>query len=92
MPDFCHLFIDNNGASISRAMAYTADDKYNKTSHELRITTPQENRVRGLLGFFYQKQYHDFHEEFGDMEGLADIRLMNEFGARCPATSPASYT
>ena len=76
---FAAMFIDNNGAPISRAMAYTADDYYTKTSHELRITTPQENRVRGLLGFFYQKQYHDFHEEFGDMEGLADIRPMNEF-------------
>ncbi len=35
----------------------------------MRISTPQDNRVRGLLGFFYQKQYHDFHEEFGVIEG-----------------------
>ena len=54
--------------------AYTADDYYTKTSHEIRITTPHDKRVRGLLGFFYQKQYHDFHEEFGIVEGLADIR------------------
>ena len=55
-------------------MPYTNDDYYTKTSHEIRITTPQDNRVRGLLGFFYQKQYHDFYQEFGNIEGLADIR------------------
>ena len=33
--------------------------------------------MRGLLGFFYQKQYHDFHEEFGIVEGLADVMSMN---------------
>ena len=76
---FANLFVDNDGNYLSRAQAYTADDQYTKMSHEVRISTPQENRVRGLLGFFYQKQYHDFHEEFGVMPGLADFRLMNEF-------------
>jgi outer membrane receptor protein involved in Fe transport len=33
--------------------------------------------VRGLLGFFWQKQYHDFYEEFGNMPGLADIMTPN---------------
>ena len=74
---FANLFVDNDGNYITRAQAYTADDHYTKMSHEVRVSTPQENRVRGLLGFFYQKQYHDFHEDFGVMEGLADFRLMN---------------
>ena len=74
---FANLFVDNDGNFINRAHAYTADDHYTKMSHELRISTPQENRVRGLLGFFYQKQYHDFHEEFGVLPGLSDFRSMN---------------
>jgi outer membrane receptor protein involved in Fe transport len=41
--------------------------------------------VRGLLGFFYQKQYHDFYQEFGRIEGLADHMLMN-------AQEPGSQT
>jgi hypothetical protein len=41
------------------------------------MTTPQDKRVRGLLGFFYQKQYHDFYQEFGKIGGLADIMEMN---------------
>jgi outer membrane receptor protein involved in Fe transport len=43
----------------------------------VRISSPQDKRVRGLLGFFYQKQYHDFHEEFGVLDGLADRMSMN---------------
>lgn len=74
---FANLFVDNDGNFINRAHAYTADDHYSKMSHELRISTPQEKRVRGLLGFFYQKQYHDFHEEFGVLPGLSDFRSMN---------------
>jgi hypothetical protein len=35
------------------------------------VTTPQDQRVRGLLGFFYQKQYHDFYQEFGRIANLA---------------------
>ena len=74
---FANLFVDNDGNYLNRAHAYTADDYYTKTSHELRISTPVDKRVRGLLGFFYQKQYHDFHEEFGIVEGLADFMSMN---------------
>jgi outer membrane receptor protein involved in Fe transport len=33
--------------------------------------------VRGLLGFFYQRQYHDFYEQFGNVDGLADVMSMN---------------
>ena len=74
---FAGLFVDNDGNYLNRAHAYTADDYYTKVSHEVRISSPQDKRVRGLLGFFYQKQYHDFHEEFGLVEGLADVMTMN---------------
>jgi outer membrane receptor protein involved in Fe transport len=74
---FAGLFVDNDGNPLNRAHSYTADDYYTKVSHEIRISSPLDKRVRGLLGFFYQKQYHDFHEEFGNLEGLADIMLMN---------------
>ena len=47
---------------------FSNDDHYTKMSHEIRISTPQDKRVRGLLGFFYQKQYHDFYQEFGRID------------------------
>ncbi len=74
---FGTLFVDNNGTQLNPDAQFTNDDHYTKVSHEIRISTPQDKRVRGLLGFFYQKQYHDFYQEFGRIEGLADNRLMN---------------
>jgi len=71
------LFQDNDGNQLNPDASYTKDDYYSKMSHELRISTPQENRVRGLLGFFVQKQYHDFYESFGNIEGLADNMTLN---------------
>ena len=56
---------------------YYNDDGYTKQSHELRISSPQDNRVRGLLGFFWQEQKHDFWQSFL-VEGLADIMLPNQ--------------
>ncbi|MGH8203540.1 MAG: TonB-dependent receptor, partial [Steroidobacteraceae bacterium] len=74
---FARLFLDDNGNQLNPDAGFENYDYYNKTSHELRMTTPQDKRVRGLLGFFYQKQYHDFYQPFGVIEGLADDRAMN---------------
>ena len=82
---FARLFVDNDGNYLNRAHSFEGDDHYNKTSHEIRINTPTDNRVRGLLGFFYQKQFHDFFQTFGNVEGLADRFLMNN--AETPGAS-----
>jgi outer membrane receptor protein involved in Fe transport len=74
---FGTLFFDNDGAQINPDAGFANDDHYTKTSHEIRITTPQDKRVRGLLGFFYQKQFHDFYQSFGNLDGLADSMLLN---------------
>jgi iron complex outermembrane receptor protein len=74
---FSVIYTDNDGNFIPRTHSYSNDDEYSRTSHELRITTAQDRRVRGLLGFFYQKQEHDFYQEFGRVDGLADFRLLN---------------
>jgi outer membrane receptor protein involved in Fe transport len=74
---FTTYFVDNNGDLIDPSAAFSNNDNYKKTSHELRISSPQDKRVRGLLGFFYQKQEHDFYQEFGRLEGLADNLVPN---------------
>ncbi|MEX0734831.1 MAG: TonB-dependent receptor [Steroidobacteraceae bacterium] len=74
---FARLFLDDNGNQLNPDAAFENYDYYSKTSHELRLSTPQDRRVRGLLGFFTQKQYHDFYQPFGLIEGLADDRAMN---------------
>jgi iron complex outermembrane recepter protein len=74
---FTSLYPNNAGEIIDPSMSFSNDDQYKKTSHEIRISSPQENRLRGLLGFFYQKQEHDFYQEFGRLKGLADRRVPN---------------
>jgi outer membrane receptor protein involved in Fe transport len=76
---FANLFFDNNGNYINRTQSFTNDDRYSKQSHELRIATAQDKRVRVQAGLFYQKQKHDFYQQFGNMVGLADSMTMNYF-------------
>ncbi len=57
---------------------YTNDDKYTKLNHELRISTDPDKRVRGLLGFFVQKQFHDFEQHWKVDGGLAPVMEMNQ--------------
>jgi iron complex outermembrane receptor protein len=86
---FTSLFIDANGDIVDNlAHAFSNDDKYKKTSHEIRISSPQDYRVRGLLGFFYQKQEHDFYQEFGRVRNLALRRTPNGNEPTNPNTFP----
>jgi iron complex outermembrane recepter protein len=90
---FARLFFDNNDeradgvddpdvgregdSLVPPVHRYYNDDKYTKQSHELRISSPQDKRVRGLLGVFWQEQEHDFWQPFL-VEGLADIMLPDQ--------------
>lgn len=74
---FAGLFLDNAGNRVNPAHSFTNNDHYTKQSHELRVSSPQDNRVRGMLGLFWQHQYHDFEQHFGNVVGLANAMLMN---------------
>jgi outer membrane receptor protein involved in Fe transport len=73
---FSGLFVDNNLENIPPVHRFTNDDGYTRQSHELRLSSPQDRRVRGLIGLFYQKHEHDFFQKFL-VEGLADTMLPN---------------
>lgn len=73
---FAGLHFDNNGDPIPPVARYTNNDAYSKQSHELRISTPVDRRLRGMLGVFWQEQKHEFQQNF-EVEGLADVMLMN---------------
>ena len=86
---FANYFVNNAGDPVANQNhAFNNDDNYKRTSHELRISSPQDNRVRGLLGFFYQKQEHDFYQEFGRLKGLADVRVPNGQDPNAAAAFP----
>jgi outer membrane receptor protein involved in Fe transport len=46
-------------------------DGYTRQSHELRISSPQDRRVRFVAGAFYQSQDHDIFQNY-QINGLGD--------------------
>jgi len=57
-------FTDDNGDFVNPAQYIQARDEYKKTSHELRISTPQDNRWRLVAGVFWQNQFHDIQQRY----------------------------
>jgi iron complex outermembrane receptor protein len=58
-------FITASGQLLDRPVQYTQNvDKYTKQSHEFRVSSPAENRWRGTVGLFYQRQTDDIRAGF----------------------------
>ena len=63
-------FWDSAGNNINPHQYIYGEEHFKKMSHELRIATPQEWRVRGLLGAFYQRSTNDIYQDYL-VDGLA---------------------
>ena len=57
-------FYDDNGDLINPSQYIQATDGYKRTSHELRVSSPQENRLRMTAGLFWQQQRHDIFQRY----------------------------
>ncbi len=57
-------FHDNAGNLIDPSQYIHAEDKYRKTSNELRISSPKEYRLRFVAGVFDEKQSHDIFQDY----------------------------
>ncbi len=58
-------FIDANGHLLDRPVQYTQnEDKYEKVSHEFRVSSPAEYRLKGTAGVFYQRQSDNIRAGF----------------------------
>ena len=58
-------FADASGHLLDRPVQYTQNtDKYTKQSHEFRVSSPAEYRLRGTAGLFYQRQTDDIRAGF----------------------------
>ncbi len=64
-------FYDNDGALINPSQHIQAKDGYTMTTHELRIASPKENRLRFVGGVFWRQQHHDIEQRYR-VDGLAD--------------------
>ena len=68
-------FYDDNGDLINPSQHIQATDGYKRTSHELRISSPQEHRLRMVAGLFWQQQSHDIFQRY-KVDGMAtDIEV-----------------
>jgi outer membrane receptor protein involved in Fe transport len=65
-------FYDNNYDYVNPAQFIQGRDGYSKTSHELRIASPVENRFRFVAGLFWQTQTHDITQRYR-VHNLADF-------------------
>jgi outer membrane receptor protein involved in Fe transport len=57
-------FFNDDGDVINPSNYIQAEDKYTKQSHEIRISSPQDERLRYIAGLFWQKQTHDIEQRY----------------------------
>ncbi len=55
---------DANGATIDPTQGIVGRDHFTKQSHELRISSPSDNRLRFVGGLFYQRQSHFIEQRY----------------------------
>lgn len=54
------VYYKADGACADPSQYVGGDENWNRVSHEIRLQSSQENRLRYIVGFFYQDQEHDF--------------------------------
>ena len=72
LASYGNYFYDNDGTLINPSQFIHNKDGYTKTSHELRIASPGDNRVRFVGGLFWQEQQHEIFQDL-QVTGLADF-------------------
>lgn len=60
---------DNAGNLVNPSQYIQGKDRYRKESHEIRIASPQDKKLRVVAGAFYQKQQHHIFQNY-KIDGL----------------------
>lgn len=68
---FSDSFSNNDGDPIDFSQYIRATDLYKKYSQELRFSSPQDNRLRAIVGAFWQRQEHNIEQNYL-IDDLAD--------------------
>jgi len=69
-------FTDSDGNTIDPRQVIVGADKFTKQSHELRIASPSDKRLRFVAGAFYQYQTHDILQDY-QVPGLSAAMSVN---------------
>jgi len=64
-------FYDNNDELVSPNQYIIGIDRFTKQSHEFRIASPSDKRVRLIAGLFYQRQAHNIEQNY-IIDNIAD--------------------
>jgi iron complex outermembrane recepter protein len=59
-----HYWIGNNGLPIMPQELVIANNAFEKWSHELRLSTPQDLPVKATAGLFVQRQLHRISQDY----------------------------
>jgi outer membrane receptor protein involved in Fe transport len=62
--DWGGQFVDDDGNVINPSQFIHATDGYTMQTHEIRITSPQENRFRLVAGLFWQGFEHEIFQRY----------------------------
>jgi outer membrane receptor protein involved in Fe transport len=55
---------DDAGNPVVPNQLIQAADRYKKQSHEIRLTSPSDRRLRVVAGLFYQRQQHNIEQNY----------------------------
>jgi iron complex outermembrane recepter protein len=69
--DLSPYMTDEDGVPVNPSQLNTNQWDYRKMSHELRLSTSQDQRLRAVAGLFMQRQQHDIENRY-QVEGLAE--------------------
>ena len=72
---FGTYFYDDDGGAIDISQYIQGKDRYRRYTHELRIATPAENRLRFVGGLFAQRQVHDIEQRYLINDLAADLEV-----------------
>jgi len=55
---------DDAGDLVEATQYIQGQDNYTKQSHEIRLTSPQDQRLRYTVGAFWQEQFHSIEQRY----------------------------
>ncbi len=64
IPSYTSPMVDNSGNQIAPTQQIWGKDRYKKQSHELRLQSPADQRLRFIAGLFYQRQEHGIEQRY----------------------------
>jgi outer membrane receptor protein involved in Fe transport len=66
-----YYFVDDNGSTIDPTQYIQGRDLYDRYTHEIRIASDAEQRLRFVAGAFVQRQEHDIQQVY-KVDGIGD--------------------